>query len=396
MATNSNDTIKTIFLSPVDIDVSRLVLENAVVESFQIGGNTINNTNSKGYYLDDNGEKRILFFSGPKQTTFGPSYKHVFGTPKEKEGPENVEGMQISYPLTSMKTVEEPTAEEAAFKNLLDAIWKLSIEKMGEEVLRPRPQKGSKGVPGQTLVVPPPTVNSYKGAINQDDESLSDFTQAIKVLYSYPKKKDEKTQKTIDEFDTTKPQRAYFPLITKGKGLKMKVHTKFYGPGDKTEHPSKYIGAKIALVPAFVWEGSYWGSCGPTSPCGGTIRIKLAEANVIPAVESGVPMHRMLARNEAPAEDDLDLSSGPKEDDVRAMGEGFAPPNSSDKNSQSDLLEAKVPPKPKPQPKAVKKAPVAASPKSSVGTKLPVKGMLKKAPQKKIVPKPEEEEVVDE
>lgn len=89
-------------------------------------------TTSDGYYIAD-GEKFDFLFELNPQQTFGINGKWPMEIKQEDQTMDNIEGLQICYPLTSLETVKNPTKnEEILMKFLKDVMWKKCADTMIE------------------------------------------------------------------------------------------------------------------------------------------------------------------------------------------------------------------------------------------------------------------------
>jgi hypothetical protein len=372
-----------------DFDKSRVVIHDPTVASFTIGEAEINTTTSAGRYLDDNGEECELYFAPPPQNCFGVNYIYDIGLKKEDQVPENAKGLQVCYPATTLKTVNQPTPQEQEYIDMMTGLWELAVEKGRQEAEREEP------------LIPAPSVASCLAA-----EKAKKMDRFVKPPMEFPKEKGKKT------LDTTKPKRTYVKLVTTGKGVTLKASTKFYGPGDKPTSALRYVDKRGTIQPCFRWEGIYWGSHGPSAPHGASLRFKLTEANYTPQTSSSVPAHRMLGKNTAPVQeddDDIDVSSLPRrpsEEDDGGEAEGFQEPGADDANPVQALAAAakksvkpvaKAVAKPVIKVGAAPKGKTVAAKKAGPAKTAPAKAPAKpKVPVRKAAPPPPPQEEVEE
>jgi len=409
----STEVTREYFLENLaDFDKSRVVLDDPVTSKFKMGGADIVNCVSNGYYLDDQGNKCELYIPLPPQSCFGVNYNFALNASEDEKVPENATGAQIAYPMTSMKTIAKPTADEQAAIDVFNGIWEVSKDRTLEFATSEDED-----------LVPPPTRASVAAV---SVAKKKDWTKAVKVPFDYPTAKDGKSK------DTTKPMRTYFKLVTSKRNNVLKILTPFYGPGDKKVNAVQFIDVRGVITPCVKWEGVYFGAHGNTAPHGASLRFKVTEANFTPQVSSALPSKRMLGKNNSVSSEDDDEEEDHSRMDKRNGGrdlsgeaEGFQAPGSDSKNPMADLSKAAKTTKPepkkatkpqtKPKPKtevpveedeeetptpkkpAPKKAPVktTATATESSEKKPAVKSVAKKAapaPKKKPVAKPEADE----
>ena len=208
---------------------------------------------------------------------------------------ENLNGLQIGYPMTSDGTVDNPTEDEENTKYIYDQQWKIGVEYMKKFYKEKK--------------LPKTTMGSYLLAQAENDWAL-----AYKQPYAYQKTENKQSkQKFVDK---TKPQKIYIDLYTSGSGLKINCLTEVYGPGNvlvKGDKIFKYYGsfAKPIRGKAFTaicWDSVYWGTHGDTG-CGGSNRYRVARMNYVPVksvanVPKGLPFRPNLAPKEEDVSDD--------------------------------------------------------------------------------------------
>ena len=366
------------------IDPSRLVLHDPITISFDIGSTKIEETNSRGMYLDDEGNEAKLYILGPPQTCFGPSYQHDINIAEDDRTPSNAKGMQIQYPMTSLQSISSPSPAEQAFQETIDTIWQFALEKGQEEITQ------------KPLRIPAVSRNSFIAA-----RETETWTDALKPAYAYKKLAGSKNK---DAVDTTKPSSMYVKLVTKGREKKLRVLTPFYGPGDIKESPVKYINTRGTLTPCLEWVGVRWGAHGK-NPHGASLVFRIVEANYTPSRgDDDMPKKRILNSNTSKRlpEDDDDTASNaaPEETDQEPEEGTFASPGTSASAALNRALAAKKLAAKAPG-KAVAKGKAPAKGKVVTPAKAPAKGKTvtpAKAPAKgkvikpKPVPEPEYEE----
>lgn len=290
-----------------EFDAKKLKILDPVKNSFSRGGSTIEWVTSEGRYLNNEGKPCELYFALPEAFCFGVNGNYKFGTEKEDQIPENLTGFQICYPLTSMKTIENPTESEKHVKSVFDALFNAVWKKMQEECEK------------DDLQVPNPSYSACLAA-----QKKKNPTYAVKPVYSHKMVYDKKTKKKEPDMET--PARTYIKLLTKGKGRKMRCQSLIYGPGDKQDKTGlKYIDVRGNVMPVIKWDGVFWGSHGQKAPYGASVRLRVSEMNFTPQSD-GAPPRRMLNANTSPKE--LDIS----DDDENI---GYTKPGSKDDDDQS-------------------------------------------------------------
>jgi len=282
-------------VNPIDFDESRLVVTDPISTSFkgEDGVTDVNDCSSRIFYLDENGNPCDFCSPFPTQRTFGFNNTYVY---TKLETDENLNGMQVCYPINSLNTHNKPTPEEKAAQNMLDAIWRAVVAKGKEEAEK------------EDSKLPPASVGSYMSARGK-------MERFIKPILEHPILKNPDPKIRVP--DTTKPKRLYAKLITKGKGLQMKALTQVYGPGDKLESPTKYLSRKGEMKqgdiePVFKFPKVFWGPHGQKSPCGGSVKISLIQCNYSPAHANtgGIPKKRIVGPNSSePVEEEEDAET---------------------------------------------------------------------------------------
>jgi len=258
---------KEIFVAIGEFDSSKVVIEEPT--SFQVKGKeNISVTQSDIFYLNDKNEKCTFYLGAEEQTCFGVN--RMYDMQKKVEIPENIVGYQICYPMTSMKTIDEPTENEKYMIETFDALRNLAIEEARKEsVLDALP-------------------DACKSLLRIPEEG-------VKPIYA-PKKQPDPLNPKKKKDDLTKPKRAYIKLISKGGD---RVITSFYGPGDVKESPLKYLDQRGKIKPCFKVDSIYWGAHA-SSAYGASVKLLIAEANYTPLGDDGVPKKRYLGKNTAP------------------------------------------------------------------------------------------------
>lgn len=371
-----------ICIDPIDFDPSRVVVKDPQLNEFTLkSGAVIKTCTSPGKYLDDEGKECTLYFRGDPQQTFGFSYNHEISIAKEDRTPDNASGVQVSYPLTSMTTVQNPKPTEQALEDLFMGLWQAVVDKGREEIEK------------DETTLPAVATSSFVAASKKGQ-----WERAVKIPFAHPKDKNDKKK-----FDTTKPKSIYTKLVTTGRGTTMKVQTIVHGPGDRVQSALRYIDTPGILTPVWVWEGAYHGAHGNEASYGTSLRFKLVQCNFVPKSFSRIPQNRMLPRNTAPVEEDDTYppargrganhnsdggDAGQDDDAFSAPGEDSSNPAAALASATKAKAGAKAPvAKAKPAPTG--KAPAKAKAVLAKG-KAPAKGVAKapvKAPAKAPVAK---------
>jgi hypothetical protein len=323
------DEVLEIFIPLGSFDKSRLRILDPVSHSFTRGDSEIEWCTSEGRYVDDHGVERELYFQLPEQFSFGTNASYPINTSKEDKEPDNRIGYQVCYPITSMKTTENPTKVELYAQYILDSLADVTWDKLVEQC--------DESIDPEDRKVPNPTYNSYLGARRGDSFNRS---AAVKPPYAFPMTIPKGQKKKV--VDRSKPQRSYIKLITKGTGRSLRCITSIYGPGDKKESPVRYLEVRGRITPVVKWCGVFWGSHGQISSHGASIRLRISEMNFTPITDGG-PKTRMLSPNTSIPEEDSD-SDNEKEvaynksydDDDDDEDECFVKP--TDDDNASDML----------------------------------------------------------
>lgn len=349
-------------------DLSTFSTDNVVIKDPETSEfNGISMTKSTGKYLDENGNEADLYFDGPSQSVFGVSYLFEMNTKEDEQVPENAKGLQVCFPITSLSTMKNPTPEEQAFSDLLLGLFNMAYDKGQEEATLDNPR------------IPQSSVSSFLAAGIKGNKE-----KAVKMPFDYGNQQGKKVK------DLTKPQRMYIKLFTSGKGEKLKADTRFYGPGDVTMSPLKFIGQRGIMSPVIKWEGIYWGSHGQT-PCGASLIFRLAEATFTPQRSAGLTPKRLAGKNNADADPELMSPDNKKHEDHTGEAEGFTPPEGVKKQTNAEKLLAGKPAKPsapggknKPSTKTV----TPSAPAGGASTTVPKKTTKPSAKGKPPVKKP--------
>lgn len=297
----STENLTEMFFSLEDIKNKKVNWKNVVIalpvtNKFTKGTTTITWTTSSVYY--QHGQQKLpLYFENPEQLTFGISGKWGMNVAADDQNMDNIEGYQIVYPSTSLDTMNEPTADEAAIIDFYDKAWNLAAKAMID-------------FNDKDLIDGP------AGSACTTAQKKKNMAFALKPIFEHPAPKNDKGMKVVD---TSKPKRAYLPLATVGKGAKLKCGTKIYGPGDKLVPVTKYLSTpddfkKGKVHPVVQWSQVYWGAHG-TSTYGGSLKFKITEMNYTPMNDSGGSHRRMLSANTAADEDTVSASLSDDDND---------------------------------------------------------------------------------
>ena len=85
-----------------NFDWSKVIVEEPETHKFTKGNSSVEWTTSKVYVLGDDGHKLPIYFELAEQNVWGVNGIWSFGTPKEEQSLDKIEGFQIAYPLTSL------------------------------------------------------------------------------------------------------------------------------------------------------------------------------------------------------------------------------------------------------------------------------------------------------
>ena len=357
---SNNEESKEVFVAIGDFDKTRLRVLFPETHSFTKGDSEIEWTTSEGRYLNDAGELCELYIEFPPAFCFGINAIHPIGTSKEDKTVDAQTGLQICYPITSMKTIDKPTKEEQHTKEVLDALFNVTWEYMQT---RCELDIDESGIPG-------PAYNSFLGAIRGG--KLNPF-YAVKATYTFPLTTPKGSKKKVE--DRTKPARLYMKLITKGNGRKLRCITPVHGPGDQKVNASKYMDVRGHVHPVVKWDGVFWGSHGQKATHGASVRLRVCEMNYVPQSD-GVPHRRMLGANSAPiveddgSDDDEDLKDDGKDEGFVQPGddtsplEGLNADEETEETEETEEIEEEPAATPPPK-KTVKKVAKKTTDKSS-------------------------------
>lgn len=234
---------------------------------------------------------------------------------------DNLKGYQLTYPLTSLQTIANPTEDEEKVMNFIDGLWNVTLEHYKELAKL-----------GKKAGIPSISLTAIKGC---DGE----FTDALKHAYGHPR--DQQTR----EINTEKPKQMYIPLVTWGRGKKVKNSTPLYdsqNPDDKPQNPEKYMPATpddnarpYAVMPVVKFRGIYWGQHGSDASWGASLKFELIEATIEPITIGRMPNKRLLPKNTntvSADDEELPAKSKNSEEEKKNIDEStdFAEPPDAD------------------------------------------------------------------
>ena len=139
-----------------DFDWKTIVVSEPKRNSFTKGRSKVQNqwVSSDVYVQGPNGVKRPIFIELSKQFFSGISGVWPFGTDKDNRRLETLEGFQISYPMTSIDTIDCPTTEENKTREALDNVMKITLNSLKKFCNKPKSER----------LVPHATFNAYTTA----------------------------------------------------------------------------------------------------------------------------------------------------------------------------------------------------------------------------------------
>jgi hypothetical protein len=356
----SNET-KVIKVEPEEFDLSRVVIKDSTKTTFTLGDakTPIENYGSEAFYLNNKNEECELYFEAPQQLTFGVSYCYDLG--EKNQVPENAKGMQLCYPLTSMKTVNTPTPKEKAVKDMIDQLYTLCVKKAEEEAKRPKKE----------LKIPELSCILIKSAMSEGGGADG----AVKPPYDHPNGKDK--QNNVFK-DTTKPVRMYVKLITtKTKKLGLVCLTRVYDSNDQPGNGKDLLDLKCRVGPLMRFLGIYWGAHGPKSPYGASLRFQIAELTYVPSEGSKLPPVRLISKSANPHPSE-------KED---GDDEGFTGVGDPENNPVKQLQHDQPTKPPIKAPVKLTAKPPSSKPSAPAGSSAVPKGTFKKPLPKSTVNK---------
>ena len=94
---------------------------------FTSGKSTVEWTMSNVYVEAENGAKLPIYFELVEQNLWGVNGIFPFGLQKDKQVENKLEGYQICYPMTSLKTMGKPTKEERKTQRVFDKVTAITV-----------------------------------------------------------------------------------------------------------------------------------------------------------------------------------------------------------------------------------------------------------------------------
>ena len=146
-----------------NFDWDKAIVDDPENHTFTKGSSTIEWTTSNVYVLGENDSKLPIYFEFAEQNLWGVNGIWPFGTPKEGQSNDKLEGFQIFCPLTTTKTVVKPTKAEKATRHVFDMMNNITVDAL---------KKFS-----EARKVPALTYSSYVFAKEEND-----WTYAVKPL----------------------------------------------------------------------------------------------------------------------------------------------------------------------------------------------------------------------
>ena len=323
-----------------DFDWSLVHVEEPKCNEINKAGNPITWHTSSVYVKGANGEKRPIYFQLEQQMLWGISGIWPVGTDRADQTLDTLEGYQITYPMTTINTVNSPTINELKTQKIFDNIRRVTSEAMQRFCKAEKERK--KKNPSQPPIIPSPTYTSYLGAIEEDN-----IEAAVKPIYSLATRKDPSTGKSV--VDASIPKKAYIKLKYYKKkaddvGIP-KCTATIKGPGNKIVSVQKYLQhaqstSTLGTAKCVIqWEDIYWGAHGK-SPYGCNARIKVVEINYTPEAKTTNSDYNFLGPNDSPGdeeEDDDFPSPIPK-----AVSEEYLSMENEENNGVLDLIQGNV------------------------------------------------------
>jgi hypothetical protein len=261
------------------VTTKNLILDNPVTNTSKTGHSW---TTSAGHFKLG-GEKADFLFEGEPQIVFGICGKWPMSITAEEQTMDNIEGLQVCYPLTSQETVKAPTANETIMKNFLKGVlWGKCWESMQEF--------------NDKDLIDGPAGSACTTAIKKKNPEY-----ALKPVFAHSSTKNEKTG--VLTIDTSKSEKMYVELVTQGKGSKMRCLTPIYGPGNKLVSYMKFFSNQANYIigtihPVYRWKGTFWGAHGKNTH-GGSVKLEIVEMNFTPRQATTLSYPRLLNANNA-------------------------------------------------------------------------------------------------
>jgi len=235
------------------------------------------------FYLDEDGGEADLLLETPRSFLVnGIHERFAFGTSKEEMTQDKLQGYEILLPMTSKDTIEEPTEDEAIFKENLDMIYDATFNAYEREA------------DDDDTLIPHPSQSTFSVVAKKGRSYV------LKPIYDWSKLKDENEKYTIPNHEY--PQTCKVKLQTRGKGNDITCQTPIYrliestdtDVFDDVEHVSSFTGRHCHFKGVIYPECIYYGSHGKQS-WGASIRLKLTEGAFKP-VGNGAPRRRRRLR----------------------------------------------------------------------------------------------------
>ncbi len=296
--------------------------------------------------FEPNKKKYKMYFQLAKQNIWGISGTWPIDIKDEKlKTIHNIDGYQVCYPMTSLKTVKNPTKEELYTMSVFDGMWTKTLEK-GKAFAEADKLLGAAN-------------NSYLGAKGKEKiarKNGGDVNEAwknfIKPSYSWPLTKDlvEANRKPNKE----KPQNAYIEFVTRelkdetGKITGLKCETQVYDEKEKRVDPKQYFSTFEQSCPgdahiAILWMHVYWGSHGSKKCWGGSNKLKVSELHFRPTPRSTISSEQMLnievEENSEDGENNEHNSSFISPANGGQNDDDFKPAKSDDAQNVKELME---------------------------------------------------------
>lgn len=211
----------------------------------------------------------------PPMFCFGVSKSY---TPNKPRTAEFHSGYQVCVQMTSPDTVNDMTKEEQATSDFNDGLCEAVANYMIEN-------KSELPVMFQHM----------------PDQAIR---KMVRPLFNHPNKKPDEDapppakgkKRPPPEVDTSKPKRAYLPLIFWKKSGSFS--TRIFGPGDKKVDPLKYEGVYGMIEPSIRLNWAFYGDKAVS------LNVEMTEANFVPTKRKEPT--RRLGSNDAPEEADID------------------------------------------------------------------------------------------
>lgn len=298
----------SIFIEPKDFDIKRLVIKPIQSQSYSPkNGPVIDTVFSEVKYLDDSKQEKNLWFSAPKQTCFGISYKYGFTGPKDD--PNNITGMQACYPVTSSDTIDKPTSEEKQFDNMMTLMHKKFVQYVKENAESP---------------------DLHEKALN-----LIKLNKFVKEAYSWRKVPVDPAKKNgPKKEDRSKPRTFYCDIPTTGKQAETQAQITVFGPGDEPIPASSIVSKLGEFNFVFAIKSLSYATQG-ASEYAAKPKFLVVQASYVPkatGTQAFIPKRRLLPSNPAIEGFTMGVGNGASNEiktDYTDAGEGFSPADGS-------------------------------------------------------------------